>query len=303
MHNKGPLLTSGGVVALALAVAVAAVSVSGPLIAHAAAPTLAIAFWRNALSLPLLIPAAGLRRRDELRALAGPRRSVGLLCVLAGVLLAGHFMAWVPSTRMTSIATSTALVSTQPVWVGLIALAMGRRLSKWTWFGIATAVVGAAAATGVDLAASRTALLGDLLALLGGVLAGFYTVLGERIRATVSTTTYTAVCYGACAVTILMVCLAARVPLTGYPAAAWAAIVAVTIGPQLLGHSLFNFSLRRVPATTVAVLVLLETPGAALLAWVWLHQVPAAAALPGLALLLFGVAVVALKDRRAEPVT
>jgi drug/metabolite transporter (DMT)-like permease len=288
-------------VALALAVGVVAVSTSGPLIAFAAAPGLAIAFWRNALALPLLVPVAALRRRSELRDLLGPARREGLLCVLAGLALAGHFMTWVPSTKMTSVATSTALVSTQPVWVGLIAVAMGRRLSRWTWIGVVTAVVGAVAATGPDITASHTALLGDLLALLGGVLAAGYAVLGERIRATTSTTTYTTVCYGVCAVVILTVCLTFGVPITGYPATAWLAIVAVTVGPQLLGHSLFNFALRRVPATTVSVLILLEVPGAALLAWLWLDQVPAAAAVPGLLLLLAGVAIVALKDRRVTP--
>ena len=288
-------------VALALAVGVLAVSTSGPLILYAAAPALAIAFWRNTLALPVLLPAVGLRRRDELRALVGQRRRDGLLCVLAGLALAGHFMAWVPSTRMTSIATSTALVSTQPVWVGLIAVGMGRRLPRWTWVGIATAVVGAVAATGVDVTGDPTALLGDALALLGGVLAGVYAVIGERVRSTTSTTSYTTVCYGVCALVILVVCLAARIPITGYPASAWLAIVAVTIGPQLLGHSMFNFALRRVPATTVSVLILLETPGAALIAWAWLGQVPPLAALPGLALLMVGVAIVARQDS-ARPV-
>lgn len=294
-------LTASATAGLALAVGVIAVSTSGPLIAYAAAPALAIAFWRNALALPLLVPAAALGRRVELRSLVGAHRREGLLCVLAGLALAGHLMAWVPSTKMTSIATSTALVTTQPVWVGLIAVAMGRRLSRWTWLGIGCAVAGAVAATGVDLTTSRTALIGDLLALLGGVLAGVYTVLGERVRATVSTTTYTTVCYGVCAVTILAVCLAAGIPLGGYPATAWAAIVAVTIGPQLLGHSSFNFALRRVTATTVSVVILLEAPGAALIAWAWLDQVPPLAALPGLVLLLLGVAVVAVKDRKVTP--
>src|SRR5690606_12852827 len=163
--------------------------------------------------------------------------------------------------RMTSVATSTALVSTQPVWVGLIAVTLGRRPSRWTWVGITAAVLGAACATGVDITTSRTAALGDLLALLGGALAAVYTSLGERVRATVSTTTYTTVCYGVCAAVVLVVCLAFRVPLAGYPLAAWAAIVAVTIGPQLLGHSLVNFALRRVPATTVSVVILIEAPG------------------------------------------
>lgn len=294
---------SGGLtVGLALAIGVVAVSASGPLIAFAAAPALAVAFWRNALALPVLLPAAGLRRRAEVRALLGPARREGILCVLAGLVLAAHFIAWVPSIRMTSIAMSTALVTTQPVWVGLITVAMGRRLSGWTWLGVATAVAGVMAATGVDVTASRTALLGDLLALLGGILMGVYTVLGERVRATTSTTTYTTVCYGVCAVVVLGVCLAWKIPVTGFPASAWLAIVALTIGPQLLGHSLFNFALRRVPATTVSVLILLETPGAALLAFVWLGQVPAAASVPGLVLLLAGVAIVATKDRRATPV-
>jgi drug/metabolite transporter (DMT)-like permease len=289
-------------VGFALAVGVLAVSTSGPLILYAAAPALAIAFWRNALALPVLVPAAGLRRRAELRALFGSRRRDGLLCVAAGVALAGHLMAWVPSTKMTSIATSTALVTTQPVWVGLIAVAMGRRLSGWTWVGIGAAVTGAVAATGVDFTGDRTALLGDALALLGGVLAGVYTVLGERVRVTTSTTSYTAVCYGVCAAVILAVCLAFRIPISGYPHSAWLAIVAVTVGPQLLGHTMFNFALRRVPATTVSVLILLETPGAALIAWLWLGQTPALAALPGLVLLLVGVAIVAVHDRRAVPV-
>lgn len=284
---------------LAIAVGVIAVSTSGPLIAFAAAPALAIAFWRNALALPVLVPAAALRRRAELRALVGPRRREGLLCVLAGLALAGHFLAWVPSTKMTSVATSVALVTTQPVWVGVIAMALGRRPSRWTWVGIVAAVAGSIAATGADFSISRTALLGDALALLGGLLGAVYTVLGERVRATMSTTTYTTVCYAVCAATALVVCLGFRIPVTGFPATAWVAILAVTVGPQLLGHSLFNFALRRVTATTVSVMILLETPGAALIAWIWLDQVPAPAALPGLALLLVGVAIVALASRPA----
>jgi drug/metabolite transporter (DMT)-like permease len=284
--------------AIALAVGVIAVSTSGPLIAFAAAPALAIAFWRNMLALPLLVPVAALRRRDELRSLVGAARREGLYCVLAGLALAAHLMTWVPSSKLTSVATATALVATQPVWVGLIAVALGRRLSGWTWLGIGVAVVGAIALTGADLGTSGAALLGDMLALAGGLFGAIYTSLGERVRARVSTTTYTTVCYTVCAAAILIVCLAARIPITGFPAAAWVAIIALTIGPQLLGHSLFSYSLRRISATTVSVVILLEVPGAALVAWAWLGQAPALTSLPGLALLLLGVAIVAVKDRR-----
>ena len=191
----------------ALAVGVIAVSTSGALIAYAAAPALAVAFWRNAMALPVLVPAAVVRRRHELRALLGPARREGVYCALAGVALAAHFGTWVPSTKLTSVATATALVATQPVWAGLIAVGQGRRLPGSTWAGIAVAVVGAALATGADIRAGGAALVGDLLALAGGLLAAIYTSLGERARATTSTTAYTAVCYTVCGVVLLGVCL------------------------------------------------------------------------------------------------
>lgn len=63
---------------------------------------------------------------------------------------------------------------------------------------------------------------------------------------------------------------------------------------------MFNYALHRTSATTVSVLILLEVPGAALLAWAWLGQTPRAAALPGLGLLVAGVAVVVLGDARVR---
>jgi drug/metabolite transporter (DMT)-like permease len=195
---------------------------------------------------------------------------------------------------LTSVATATALVATQPVWQGLIALGQGRRLPTAAWCGILLAVVGAIWATGVDLGTSGTAFAGDLLAVLGGMAAAGYTALGERARGTVSTITYTTICYGVCALILLVVCLLGGVPLVGFEGSTWLAIAGLVIGAQLLGHSLFNYALHRISATTVSVLILLEVPAAALIAWAWLGQVPRPAALPGLALLLAGVAVVVL---------
>jgi drug/metabolite transporter (DMT)-like permease len=121
-----------------------------------------------------------------------------------------------------------------------------------------------------------------------------YTALGERARTELSTTTYTWVCYGTCAAVLLVVCLVGGVRLGGYPATTWAAILAIVVGAQLLGHSMFSYALHRISATTVSVLILLEVPGAALIAWWWLGQEPRAAAVPGLLLLLTGVVVVIL---------
>jgi drug/metabolite transporter (DMT)-like permease len=159
------------------------------------------------------------------------------------------------------------------------------------------AVIGAAVATGVDIGRTGTAVVGDLLALAGGVAAAVYTAFGERARSTISTTGYTAVCYLVCSLLLLVICLAARQPLTGYPATAWLALVGLTVGAQLLGHSLLSFALRRVVATTVSVVVLLEVPGAAVLGWLWLGQVPRPGSIGGLALLLVGVALVIVAGR------
>ncbi len=299
--NRAPL-TAG-----ALAVAVLAISSSAPLIAFAAAPALAIAFWRNALATVALTPVTLGPRRAEIRDLRRGRRREGLFCVLAGVALAAHFATWMPSVQLGSVATAAALVATQPVWQGLIAAAQGRRPAMAGWIGIALAVGGAAWATGADLGVSAQAVLADVLALTGAVAAAVYTALGERARVTLSTTTYTWICYGTCAVVLLVVCLAARVELTGYAPSTWAAILAIVVGAQLLGHSMFNYALHRVSATTISVLALLEVPGAALLAWAWLGQAPRAAALPGVALIIAGVVVVilggAVRAGRATPAT
>ncbi|WP_435820018.1 DMT family transporter [Micromonospora purpureochromogenes] len=283
-----------------LALAVAAVSSSAPLIAFAAAPALAVAFWRNLLSVAVLGPFSLARRRAEFRALTvGAGRREGWYCVLSGVALAAHFATWMPSAQLTSVAAATALGATQPVWQGLIARWQGRHLPYAVWVGIAVAVTGAVLATGADVAVSGRAFAGDLLAITGGLFAAVYTAFGERARATISTTTYTTICYGVCALILLVVCLVGGVPLRGYDSATWLAILGLVAGAQLLGHSMFNYALRRVSATTVSVLILLEAPGAALIGWVWLGQLPRPLALPGLALLLVGVAVVVLGGARA----
>lgn len=280
--------------ALALPVAVLAVSSSAPLIAYAAAPALAIAFWRNGLAFAALTPISLGPRRAEPAAMS--RREL-MFCVLAGVALAAHFATWMPSVQLGSVATAAALVATQPVWQGLIAAGQRRPPSPAGWAGIALAVAGAAWATGADFGVSGQAVLADVLALLGGLCAAIYTALGEQARTGLSTTTYTWICYGTCALVLLGVCLTAGIDLTGYATTTWLAILAIVAGAQLLGHSMFSYALRHTSATTVSVLALLEVPGAALIAWLWLGQAPRTAALPGIALLLAGVAVVVAGGR------
>jgi drug/metabolite transporter (DMT)-like permease len=280
-------------------VAILAVSTSGPLMAATAAPALAIAFWRNGMATGVLLPWTLLRRRTELRSLPGRERT---LAVVAGALLAVHFATWVPSLTYTSVASATALVSTQPIWAAFLAHRAGARIAPTAWAGIVVAVCGAAVLTGADVQASGRALAGDVLALIGGMFAAGYVVVGSEVRRHVSTATYTTVCYATTAVLLLMCCLIGGVHLGGYPASAWGRLVAVTLGAQFLGHSLFNQVLRRVSPTMVSLAILFEVPGAAAIAAFWLHQRPHAAAIPGLVLLVIGVGlVIAARERGAAP--
>lgn len=280
-----------------MVVALLAVSTSGPLIAAAAAvPALAIAFWRNALAGAVLLPWTLLRRRAELRALDGRERRLALV---AGLMLALHFGTWIPAISYTSVASATALVATQPVWAALISTVRGEPVARRVWLGIAVSLVGALLLTGADLTVSGDALLGDGLALLGGVFAAGYMTAGSEVRRSVTTTTYTAICYSTTAVLLLGVCLVGRQQLAGYSGRDWLKLVALTAGAQLLGHSLFNVVLRRVSPTLVSLSILFEIPGAALIAALFVagQHVPLLA-VPAAGLLVAGLAIVISSGQR-----
>lgn len=273
---------------LLVGIGVAGVSLSGPMASVIAAPALAVAFWRNAFGSAATAPLA-LMRPAEWRALDGATWWAGML---AGALLAVHFGLWIPSLRMTSVTVSTALVATAPLWtVALHALA-GRPPGRGVLTGVGLALGGVLVITGVDSTGSDRALLGDLLALGGGIAGAGYTVVGEHVRRTASTPVYTLLAYTVCALVLGLVCVAAGVPLTGYPPSVWGWLVALTVAAQLLGHTCFNQALPTLGATPLSLAILLEVPGAALVAWAWLGQVPPIAVLPGAILVLAGLVVV-----------
>jgi drug/metabolite transporter (DMT)-like permease len=276
---------------LLMPIGILAVSTSGPLMAAAAAPALAVAFWRNLLAIAVIGPYALLRHRSELAGMSARER---WLTIGSGLLLSLHFATWVPSLRFTSVASATAIVCGQPVWVALIARAQGHDVPRRAWWGIALALISVVVLTGVDFSLEPRALIGDLLALVGGVFSALYTVVGAEVRRTVTTTSYTLICYGTAAV--------ARVDLTGFSSTTWVQLLALTAGAQLLGHSLFNRVLRTTSPTVVSLALLFEVPGAAVIAAIFLGQTPPLAALPAAMLLLVGVAiVVSSRPRDVEP--
>lgn len=264
-----------------MAVGVVAVSMSAPLAAAMTVPALAVAFWRNALGTLVIAPAL---RTDQL----GQWRWM----VAAGVALALHFGAWVPSLRLTSVASATALVCLQLGWVVAWEMLRGQRYPTSALVGMVVAFGGVLVVSGVDVTVSRDAILGDLLALVGGIGTAAYMLIGAKVRETTGTSTYTVVAYGTCAAVLGVVCLVSGQELVGYDAKQWGLLLLLTVSAQLLGHSVINHLLLRVSPTTVGLLLLLEVPGAALLAAAFLDQSPPLATYVGLAVILAGMALV-----------
>ncbi|WP_290514846.1 DMT family transporter [Aeromicrobium sp.] len=277
-------------------VAILGVSASGPLMAGTAAPALAIAFWRNAAGTLVLAPFALTRNRGEL--FTQTRRG-WLTTAFAGAMLAAHFATWVSALKLTTVAAATALVTTQLVWVVLIDRLRGIRTTRSVLLGMALSVAGVFVISGVDFTISTRALTGDLLAIAGGLFAALYLMAGSEIRESWSTTAYTFTCYGVCAVLLALVCLVGGVGLGGFSTKTWLLIAAVTVSAQLLGHSLLNHLLAVMSPGLISLLLLLEVPGAALLAGIFLDQTPPAGIYLGLALILSGLVVVVV--RRPAP--
>ena len=286
-----------------MAVAVVGVSLSGPLTAMVVAPVLAIAFWRNAVGAAAMFPVLLTRERSTLR---GLRLRDLRSSAVAGLFLAAHFAAWLPSLNMTTVAASIALVTTTPIWTALAARIAGVRLPAAVWWGLVLAVLGAGLIAGVDVTVSWRAVAGDGLALLGAMAAGGYVLAGARARERLATSAYTVVCYSVCALVLAVAARLVDVPLWGFSARDWWLIAAITVVAQLLGHTLLNLVLSSVGPTVVSLAVLLEVPGSLVVALVLLGQAPPLLALPGMVAVVVGVAMVVRASRPStlvEPAT
>lgn len=284
-HRRSDLLT--------LVLACFSASTAAPFMAAAAAPSLAIAFWRNGLAVIVLLPLL-LRQQAALRSL--PRRELRRLS-LAGMFLGVHFACWVPSVKLTSIASATSLVATQVVWAALMAWLTGRRPPRLQLLGIALTLCGVVTLTGLDFALSPQSLQGDLLALLGAVLAAAYMHVGRPVRSQLPLAAYTGVLYLAASLTLLVVCAFAGVTLVGFSSHAWLLIAGVTLFAQFGGHSLYNKALRSFSATAVSNAALMQVPIGTLIGWAMLGQTPAASLLPAAGLVIVGVVLVVRSEQ------
>jgi drug/metabolite transporter (DMT)-like permease len=289
----------------ALAVGVLIVSTAALLIRlaiDAGAGPLAVAAGRLTIAAAVVVPLALLRRGGELGRL---QRRDWAIAAVAGLFLALHFATWIASLRYTSVASSVALVTTNPIWVGLLSWwLLGEPPTRRTATGIALAVLGSGLIIASDLAAApgtagRSPALGNALALAGAVAISGYFLVGRGLNRRLSLLAYVAIVYGAAAIAMNAIAIGGGQPVWSIPAAAWLPIAAMAIGPQLVGHTLLNASLRHLSATFVALAILGEPVGSAILAWLFLGETFTAMQLAGFATLLAGIVVAARGERPA----
>ncbi len=283
-------------VLIGLGLGVLAVSWAAIFVRLADAAPLAVAAWRLTIASVPLLAVNALRRAPPV-----PRADLPTLA-LAGVALALHFGTWISSLALTTVASSVAIVTTQPVWVALLsALWLKERPRPLTLVGMGVALAGSVAIAGTDFGTSPRALWGDALALAGAVFAAVYLVIGRRVRERVELTRYIGVVYPVAAVGLLATAALAGVPLHGYPAKTWLFLAALALVPQLVGHSLLNWALKHTSAGLVSIAILGEPVFSTLLAVPLLGETPGPARVAGGVVVLVGVALAVRGESKPLP--
>ena len=287
---------------LVLALALLAISTSGPLVRASTSDPLAIAVYR--LGFSLIVVALALAATGSWRELRRITRRELLIALGAGTMLALHFWSWNASIHLTTVAASVVLVNMHPPLVAILSIYWLRETPRpMQWLGIAIAMVGAAVVAAGDAGAfshaagHSRALVGDGLALLGAATVAIYFVAGRRLRANFSLWPYVAVVYGAAFVVLVAIAGARGVPLGGYPPRELLIFAALAAGPMLIGHTGMNYALRYAPAYIVNLTVLGEPIGATVLAVLIpsIHELPTPVTIIGGSLTLAGIGIAAMR--------
>jgi len=272
---------------LAVLGGVFAVSFSALFVRLATAPAMIIATYRLLFTFLILAPFTLLRHRSDLRLLTGRERG---LAMASGVCLALHFVTWFTSLRYTSIASSVVLVTIQPLFVVLGSWVFFReRIGRLPMLGGALALTGSFIIGAGDFQLGGTAFWGDLLALVAAVLVSGYLLIGRRLRSGVSLPAYTFVTYGSSSLVLVLASLASRTPFHPYPTTDWLLFLGLAVVCTILGHTVFNWVLRYVQASVIAVSVMGEPLGAIVWASIFLKEYPTTRQAVGAAFIFGGL--------------
>ena len=281
---------------LLLPIGIIAISTASIFIKLCDAPVLTIATYRMILASLVLTPFACYKKPWR-----GWERKEIKWFLLSGLFLSLHFAFWIASLKYTSVASSVFLVTTHPIFVGIGGwLFLKERIGMNLVIGIALSVLGSALVSSGDMSLSKEALMGDGFALLGAIGASGYLLLGRKLRKSQNLFSYIFPVYSTAGLILILLSLIFQESFFGYSSTTYAYLFLLAVIPQLIGHTTFNWALKYLPASMVAVTILGEPTGSTILAYLILKEGLTAWKVLGGMLILSGI-FIALRNTSKSP--
>ena len=245
------------------------------------------AFYRMLFSIIIMSPVFFMKYTHELKKLS---KRDWIFTSIAGIFLAFHFILWFESLNYTSVASSTVLVTLQP----LFAFAgtyffFKERISIKTLIAGGIAIAGSVLIGYGDFKVSGSALYGDILALIACALITAYLLFGQDVRKRLSLMTYTFVVYSVSSITLFFYIIIKGESFGPYPALEWMWFLLLAIIPNLFGHTLFNWAVKWVSTNVISIAILFEPVGAAILAYFILGELLTTSQIIGGTVVLTGI--------------
>lgn len=256
---------------VAIAIGVISLALSAIFVKMSQSPSGLTAFYRMAITVLIMLPFFVRNNVSELFAFT---KKDWIICSAAGALLALHFILWFESLNYTSVASSTVLVTLQPLFafVGTY-LFFKEKVSFKAIVAGCIAITGSVLISWGDFQISGTAFYGDMLALVACALVTGYFLLGQSVRGHISLTSYTIVVYSASTVVLMIYVLIFERTFIPTANTDWLYFVLLAIIPNILGHNLFNWAIKWVGANTISMTILLEPVGATILAFIVFDEI------------------------------
>ncbi len=246
-----------------LFIGIIAISTASIFIKLCDAPAIMISTYRMVLASLILMPWASYQKVWR----GWEKKDVAWL-IFSGILLSLHFASWIASLKYTSVASSVVLVTTHPIFVGIGSLVfLKERLGLNLILGIGLSVIGSGLIGYGDMALSKEALMGDGLALLGALAASGYFLVGRKMRKNQDLLAYIFPVYSTAGLVLIILSLFFRKPFFGYSSTTYLFFFLLALIPQLIGHTTFNWALKYLPASMVAITILGEPIGSTILAY------------------------------------
>ncbi len=267
---------------------VVGVSFSAILVKWSQAPSMVLVFYRVLLAALVMTVPCLVQLKKEYRSWG--RREL-LCCLVSGFFLSLHFTAYFEAIRYTSIASSVVLVDTEVFFVAFIMLIFFKeKISARGWLGILLTFAGSVIIAAGDAGGGSDVIRGDLYAISGAAFMSIYTIMGKFCRQKMSTTVYTTLVYWVASLSMVVMLTAQGLPCFGYGAKEVLIGFGMAVLCTLLGHSVFSWGLKYVPASFISTVKLMEPVFASLFAIPIFGQIPSVTAVAGGLIIIFGIA-------------